>query len=106
MDDCIFCKIARHEMPKEFTYEDEEVMAFPDIHPQKPTHLLIVPKKHIHDFMQLDDEEVLNRVKQVIQSLVREFNLNHSGFKIVVNGGGAQEIDHLHFHLLGPIGHI
>lgn len=106
MEDCIFCQIARHELPKEFTYEDEEVMAFPDIHPQKPTHVLVIPKKHIHDFTQLEDGELIDRIRRVLQTLVREFNLNHNGFKIVVNGGGAQEIDHLHFHLLGPTGRV
>ncbi|HEX7042485.1 MAG TPA: HIT domain-containing protein [Patescibacteria group bacterium] len=104
MDDCIFCKIANREIPKEFTYEDEEIMVFPDIHPQKPVHLLIVPKKHIHDFSKLETGEVLDKVRQVIQTMIREFNLNHEGFRIVINGGGAQVIDHLHFHLMGPTG--
>lgn len=104
MDDCIFCKIANKELPKEFTYEDELVMAFPDTQPQKPTHILVIPKKHIHDFTQLDDQVLLDRIRQVIQNLIREFNLNHSGFKIMVNGGGLQHINHLHFHLLGPMG--
>lgn len=104
MEDCLFCKFARRELPKEFVYEDEEVMAFPDIHPQKPTHLLVVPKRHIHDFSQLTDAVVLDRVRIAMQTLIREYNLNHAGYKIMTNGGGGQQINHLHFHLLGPTG--
>lgn len=104
MDDCIFCKIAKHEEPKEFTYEDEEVMVFPDIHPIRPTHLLIVPKKHYTDLLALDDEEIWNKLKDVAQDMVREFNLTETGFRLTNNGGGAQQIDHFHFHLVGPLG--
>ncbi len=104
MKDCIFCKIANKEIPKEFTYEDEEVMVFPDIHPVKPIHLLVMPKKHVPDFLDLDDNALLGKIKKVIQNMVRQQGLANKGYRLVVHGGGAQVIDHLHIHLLGPIG--
>ncbi|MDE2025690.1 MAG: HIT domain-containing protein [Patescibacteria group bacterium] len=104
MIDCIFCKIANKEIPKEFTYEDDEIMVFPDIRPIKPVHLLIIPKKHISDFTALDDDALLGRIRHVIQKLVKDHEVENSGYRIVVNAGGAQAIDHLHFHLTAPWG--
>ncbi|HEV2339803.1 MAG TPA: HIT domain-containing protein [Patescibacteria group bacterium] len=103
---CIFCKIARHEMPKEFTYEDDEVMVFPDTHPIKPVHLLIIPKKHIPDFLDLSDEdnELLIHTRKVAQRMIRENGLVDKGYRLVINGGRAQIVDHLHIHLSGPWG--
>ncbi len=63
MNDCIFCKIAKHEIPKEFSWEDKDVMAFPDITPISPIHILIVPKKHTKDFMDLKDPLVFEKIK-------------------------------------------
>jgi histidine triad (HIT) family protein len=103
MKDCIFCKIADHSMPKEFTYESESVMAFPDIHPVRPVHLLIVPKKHIGDFVEVGQDMVLLEIKDVLQKLIKDNNLDTKGYRIGINGGGAQQIDHLHFHLVGPV---
>jgi len=79
-------------------------MVFPDIHPLKPIHLLIVPKKHIGDFSDLQDDGLLEKIKKVTQEMVEKQNLKNKGYRIVVNGGGAQIIDHLHLHLLGPLG--
>lgn len=104
MDDCIFCQIGRHEVPKEFVYEDEDIMVFPDIHPIRPTHLLIVPKKHIKDFLELENELLWNKVREVGQNMIRQFNLVETGFRLSTNGGGAQQIDHFHVHLVGPMG--
>ena len=104
MDDCIFCKIANREIPKEFTYEDEDVMVFPDINPIKPIHLLIMPKKHVKDFLDLDDNALLIKIKMVIQNMIRLRELTTKGYRLVVHGGGAQVIDHLHVHLVGPMG--
>jgi histidine triad (HIT) family protein len=99
----IFCKIRDRIVPKKFTYEDEDLMVFPDIHPLKPIHLLIVPKKHIEDFMDLQDDKLLAKIRKVIQNLVRKEKLENRGYRVVINGGGAQFVDHLHFHLLGPL---
>lgn len=104
MDDCIFCKIARREIPKEFTYEDDEIMVFPDINPLKPIHLLVVPKKHIPTIMELESSELTDKIHKKLKDLVKENKLEDKGFRIVINGGGAQAIDHLHFHLTGPWG--
>lgn len=104
MEDCIFCKITRREIPKEFTYEDEDVMVFPDINPLKPIHLLIVPKKHIKDFLDVEDPVVFEKLFTVAQNMIRKEGLVAKGYRLVINGGGAQIIDHLHIHLLGPLG--
>lgn len=104
MEDCIFCKIARHDIPKEFTYEDDAVMVFPDIHPKKPVHLLVVPKKHIPTYAQLHDNALTTHIRDILQQMVEKTALEGKGYQILVNGGGAQAIDHLHFHLTGPWG--
>ena len=104
MEDCIFCKIAQHKIPKEFTYEDGDVMVFPDIHPIKPVHLLVMPKAHVPTMMELEDGKLLEKIHKVIKDMVMQHGLDDKGFRIVINGGGAQAIDHLHFHLTGPWG--
>lgn len=102
---CIFCKIRDKQIPANFVYEDDEVMVFPDIHPFKPIHLLIVPKEHIEDFQNLQKSSVWEKIRIVIQKLVKEKKLEGKGYRIVLNGGGAQIINHLHLHLMGPMGH-
>lgn len=104
MKDCIFCKIANHEIPKEFSYEDKEVMAFADINPIKETHILIVPKKHISDFLDVKNDGLLEKLKIVAQKIIKEKKLENKGYRVVINGGGAQVIDHLHLHIFGPLG--
>lgn len=104
MVDCIFCKIAKHEIPKEFTYEDDEVMAFLDIYPIKEIHILVMPKKHIADFLDISDSDILNKLKIVAQKIIKEQKLGNRGYRVVINGGGAQIVDHLHLHIIGPLG--
>lgn len=104
MEDCIFCKFAKKELSKEFIYEDEDVMVFPDINPIKPIHLLIVPKKHIEDLVMMKDQGLMIKVMDAIQRMIRKQGLENKGYRLVVNGGGAQIINHLHFHLMGPMG--
>ena len=103
MKDCVFCKIAKHEMPKEFDYEDDDVMVFPDINPLKPVHILVVPKKHMTDFLALEDMELFAKTKKVIDQVIKDQKLTDKGFRVSTNGGGAQLIDHLNFHVTGPI---
>ena len=104
MSDCIFCKIANGEIPKEFIYKDDTVMVFPDIHPLKPIHLLIVTKKHIPETLAVEDHALFAHIFKVVQQLITKYKLENSGYRITINGGGAQVIDHLHIHLLGPMG--
>jgi len=103
--ECIFCKIANHEIPTEAVYEDDDVIAFHDINPQAPIHLLIVPKKHITSIMEVAEEDgpIINKIVKVAQKLAKENNIDKKGFRIVVNTGddGGQTVKHLHFHLLG-----
>ncbi|MBI2039789.1 HIT domain-containing protein [Candidatus Microgenomates bacterium] len=103
MDQCIFCKIINKEIPKEFDYESDHIVVFPDINPSADVHLLIVPKKHISGMGQLGREhgDLLIEVYEVVNKLVLENNLREDLYRVVVNGGKAQHIPHLHFHLLG-----
>ena len=103
MDNCIFCKIKKGEIAKEFDYQDKDIMVFPDIHPLKPIHLLIVPKIHVEDFMDLKDDLSL-KIFKVAKKIVKEKKLEKRGYRLVINGGGAQIIKHFHLHLLGPVG--
>lgn len=104
MENCIFCKIRDKIIPKEFAYEDKDIMVFPDIHPLKPIHLLIIPKKHIKDFSDLQDDNLFGKIRKITQEMVKKQNLTGKGYRVVINGGGTQIIDHLHAHLLGPLG--
>jgi histidine triad (HIT) family protein len=102
--DCVFCKIRDRIIPKEFTYEDEEIMVFPDIHPFKPIHLLVVPKKHIEDYLEFNDSDLSVKVKLVINKMIKKQKLDSGkGYRVSVNGGGAQLVRHMHFHVMGPI---
>ena len=101
---CIFCKIRDREIEKEFLYEDEFVMAFYDIHPAKPVHVLVIPKQHIEDFLHVSDGELWGRLQKVAQEMVKKHGLEKKGYRISVNGGGAQDVPHLHVHVMGPMG--
>ncbi len=100
--DCIFCKIVTGEIPKEFSYEDSEIVAFDDINPLSPIHKIIIPKRHIEDFFH-STSPVVDAISKGIKHLIDHEKLMGKGYRIVVNGGGAQDIDHLHFHLRGPL---
>lgn len=103
MDNCIFCKIISKEIPKEFTFESENLVVFPDINPSAEIHLLIVPKKHIPAISSLTSSEgqLLTEIFSVVNNLVKEYNLTDDLYRVVVNGGKAQHVPHTHFHLLG-----
>lgn len=103
MSDCIFCKIVRKEIHSKLVYEDEDVMVFPDIHPVAPTHLLIVPKAHVTEFLAVEDPVLFQKVFVVVQKMIEQEGLKNKPHRVGINGGGAQDIDHLHIHLLGPI---
>lgn len=103
MENCIFCKIANKEISTKFVYEDADVMVFPDIHPAAPTHLLIVPKSHVSEFHAVDDPILFQKVFVIVQKMIEREGLKDKPHRVGINGGGAQDIDHLHVHLLGPI---
>lgn len=79
-------------------------MAFYDIHPAKPVHLLVVPKKHVEDFLDVDDTLLWAKVMQVAQKMVKSHELQTKGYRVGINGGGAQDVPHLHVHVMGPMG--
>ena len=105
MDDCIFCKIAVGAIPSKKVYEDVQLIAFHDIAPQAPVHVLVVPKKHIVGVNELtkEDEAIVGHAYSVMSKLVRELGIDESGYRVVVNSGkdGQQSVPHLHFHILG-----
>jgi histidine triad (HIT) family protein len=100
---CIFCKIANGEITKKFDYEDDNIMVFADINPVRSVHMLLVPKKHFEDIYDLDDPNVLLSMHKGVKRIVDNKKLLGRGFRIVTNGGGAQLINHLHFHLISPV---
>ena len=106
MGDCIFCKIANKEIKSEIVFEDEAVIAFSDIMPQAPVHVLVIPKKHITSFVDIaadGDFEYVKHIFSAANKIAGEKGLDKSGFRIVCNHGRAagQAVPHLHFHLLG-----
>jgi histidine triad (HIT) family protein len=103
MDNCIFCKIANKEVPKEFIYEDEEVMVFKDLNPVRPVHVLIVPKMHVSELVTVTEPVLFQQLFIIVQNMIAREGLRDKGYRIVINGGGAQVVDHLHIHLMGPI---
>ena len=104
-EQCIFCKIIGKQIPSSIVHEDEQVIAFRDINPQAPTHLLIVPKVHIPSLNELSLEHaaILGHISMVAKSLARESGLAESGWRLVINcgAGAGQTVFHLHVHLLG-----
>lgn len=106
--DCLFCKIARHEIPSRIVHEDDEFIAFHDISPMAPVHILLIPKHHVVSLADLTEADAAwtARMLQLVPRLARENGCNplpEGGFRLVANNGteGGQEIDHLHFHILG-----
>jgi histidine triad (HIT) family protein len=104
MADCIFCRIVVGEIPCSKVYEDEDVLAFRDIHPQAPLHVLIIPKKHIATLSDVvpEDQPVLGKMLALAPKIAAE-NGSPEGFRSIINTGrlGGQEVYHLHIHVLG-----
>jgi len=107
-DSCIFCKIARGEIPSNKVYEDDEVFAFHDIHPVAPVHFMLIPKLHLASLMEADaiHNELLGKMLLLAPRLAKQQGLEN-GFRTVINTGkgGGQEVFHLHIHVIGG-GHI
>ncbi|MGJ4789061.1 histidine triad nucleotide-binding protein [Leptospira koniambonensis] len=104
-DSCIFCKLINKEIPAKIIFEDENLLAFHDIAPQAPTHVLVIPKKHIVDIDHTSaaDKALLGEILYRATEIARSLGLNKEGFRIVNNMGvlGGQTVFHLHFHILG-----
>ncbi|RKQ63916.1 histidine triad (HIT) family protein [Thermovibrio guaymasensis] len=107
---CVFCKIVKGELPAKVVYEDDLVMAFHDINPQAPVHILVIPKEHIPTVNDLEErhKELIGHIFLVIKRIAKELGIDESGYRVLVNCNrdGGQEIYHIHFHLLGgkPLG--
>lgn len=105
MSDCIFCKIVNQEIPSERTFEDEQVVAFKDINPVAPVHLLVIPKKHMVSLNDAspEDQALLGHILTVAQQLARKFEIAEKGYRVLTNIGeeGGQVVQHLHFHVIG-----
>jgi len=99
---CLFCKIVNKEIPANIILEDENFIAFHDINPKAPIHILAIPKKHVDSFDELNGE-VMKEMTPFIQKVAKEVNINKSGYRVITNIGenGGQEVKHLHFHILG-----
>ncbi|MFO0943479.1 MAG: histidine triad nucleotide-binding protein [Pirellulales bacterium] len=105
MADTIFGKIIRKEIPAKIVHEDELCLAFHDVAPQAPVHVLVIPKKPIVSIAQLSNEDaaLMGHMLLVIGQVAQQLNLDENGYRVVANTGrdGGQSVDHLHFHLLG-----
>lgn len=107
MEDCIFCKIAKKEIPSHVVYEDEHVIAFDDLHPVAPVHTLVIPKVHISNMMELTEDEffILGKIHLAIQEVAKIKGVSEKGkgFRVITNYGedGGQTIHHLHYHVIG-----
>ena len=105
MEDCIFCKIINKQIPSSIIYVDDKSLAFNDINPQAPVHILVIPKKHIRSLVESDDtdKELLGHLTQVARDIANEKGLGTKGFRLVLNSGleAGQSVWHIHLHLLG-----
>lgn len=101
---CIFCKIINGEIPSTKVYEDDKVVAFNDINPVAPMHVLVIPKKHYESILEIDDNnmDIIGHIHKVIKQIVTEKGYDKTGFRIINNCGhdGCQEVKHIHFHIL------
>ncbi len=107
-EECIFCKIVRKEVPTEVLHEDHDLLAFPDLHPVAPVHVLIVPKEHMVNLNEAGAKDVplLGKMLRLASRIANERGVAETGYRVVVNNGedGGQLVPHLHLHLIGGKG--
>ena len=105
MDSCLFCRIIKKEIPSRVVYEDTQMVAFEDVHPQAPVHILVVPRKHLSSLSEIKtaDTGLMDRLFQVADQIAKDRQIASRGYRTVINCGpeGGQTIYHLHLHLLG-----
>lgn len=99
---CLFCKIIKKEIPSNIILEDDEFVAFHDINPKAPLHVLVIPKIHVDSFNEVEPS-LMSNMTAFMQKVAKEVNIDKSGYRIITNIGenGGQEVKHLHFHILG-----
>lgn len=109
MSDCIFCKIIASDIPSDKVYEDERILVFKDIAPKAPTHLLMIPKRHIASLAELieNDADIMGYMMTKVPQVAKEAGLT-GGFRTIINTGddGGQEVYHIHIHILGGAGRM
>ncbi|OGC35446.1 histidine triad nucleotide-binding protein [candidate division WOR-1 bacterium RIFOXYB2_FULL_48_7] len=103
MSECIFCRIINKQLPAKLLYEDDQILAFQDINPQAPTHIIVIPKIHAANLSELKDFSIISQAYHVVMQLAESVGIERSGFRVVLNQGrdAGQAVEHLHFHLLG-----
>jgi histidine triad (HIT) family protein len=99
---CLFCKIVKDEIPSKRVLENDDFIAFHDINPIAPIHLLIIPKQHVDSFNEVNGQ-MMSNMTSFMQDVAKEINISQSGYRVITNIGddGSQEVKHLHFHMLG-----
>lgn len=104
MENCVFCKIIKGEIPSEKVYEDDEILAFKDINPVAPIHILVIPKKHIETLLEVteEDSKLIAKIYMAINKIAKDLGIEKDGFRVVANCGrdSGQEVMHIHFHML------
>ncbi len=105
---CLFCRISNGQLPADVVWQTDDLLAFKDIHPKAPVHILIIPKKHVATVEDLDDPELAGKLMLAIGEVARQVGVAKDGFRTIINtrNHGGQDVDHLHIHILGgePIG--
>ena len=103
MSDCLFCKMASGEIKPDVVYEDEKILAFRDISPKAPVHILVIPKVHVATLNDLEDSELAGLLLQTVAKIAAQEGIAESGYRTIINcnSDGGQEVYHLHLHLLG-----
>lgn len=103
MEDCLFCKIIRKEVPADVVFDNDSFLAFRDINAQAPSHILVIPKKHVAGIHEVDEIDDMQGLMQTVAAIAREEGLETAGYRVVINSGrhGGQTVDHLHVHILG-----
>lgn len=108
MTDCIFCKIISGDIPADIVYQDDDVLAFRDLNPQAPTHILVIPKKHISTIndIQAEDAQGIGNMYLAAKQIARDEGIDESGYRAVMNcnAGAGQTVFHIHLHVLGGRG--
>lgn len=103
--DCIFCKIVKGELPSKKVYEDDHILAFHDINPIAPVHVVVIPKKHISSLMEIqpEDKELIGHLHLGLQKVAELTGVSQDGFRVVTNVGkhGQQTVFHIHYHVIG-----